>query len=88
MQFGQANPVPLRGRAGARLLSLLLLGVLVSGALPALASSGHVSEANLVLPDLGDTSRVAFFGTTSGWTLLSWGLLVCAGGLVFGAVAA
>ena len=85
MEFGQASPGPARGRAGARLLSLLL-GLLVAGALPALASGGHVSEANLVLPDLGDVSLVAFFGTISGWTLLAYGLLVCLGGPAFGAV--
>ena len=60
-------------RAGARrgAASAWLLLFLTAAALPALASSGHVSEANLVLPDLRDTSLVAFFGTMSGWTLLS-----------------
>ncbi len=53
---------------------------------PALANTGHVSEADLVLPNLSDTSLVAFLGSTSGWTLLSYGLLVCIGGLIFGAV--
>ncbi len=67
-------------------LLLSLLCAIGSGSLPALAATGHVSEANLVLPDLGDTSLVAFFGTTSGWTLLSYGLLVCIGGLIFGGV--
>jgi K(+)-stimulated pyrophosphate-energized sodium pump len=37
-------------------------------------------EANLVLPDL---SSVSFFGM-SGHALLTWGLLFCVGGLLFG----
>jgi len=60
------------------------LAALAAG--PALASSGHVSEANLVLPDLADRSLANFLGGMSGWALLSWGLVVCLGGLVFGAV--
>ena len=60
------------------------LAALAAG--PALASSGHVSEANLVLPDLADRSLASFLGGMSGWALLSWGLVVCFGGLVFGAV--
>ncbi|MBK8509080.1 MAG: sodium-translocating pyrophosphatase [Candidatus Competibacteraceae bacterium] len=56
------------------------------GSLPALAAEGHVSEANLVLPDLGDASLVTFFGGVSGWTLLFYGLWVCLGGLIFGGV--
>ena len=67
---------------------LLLIALIVAGlgALPALAASGHVSEANLVLPDLSDASLAAFFGGASGWSLLFVGLLVCLGGLVFGGV--
>jgi K(+)-stimulated pyrophosphate-energized sodium pump len=57
------------------------------GSLRAHASAGHVSEANLVLPDLGDLSLATFVGGMSGWTLLSYGLLICLGGLTFGAVA-
>jgi K(+)-stimulated pyrophosphate-energized sodium pump len=64
----------------------LACALMVAAAWPALASSGHVSEANLVLPDLADRSLASFLGGVSGWTLLSWGLVVCVGGLVFGAV--
>ncbi len=70
----------------ARCLLLLLLIAAGLGALPALAASGHVSEANLVLPDLGDAALAAFFGGTSGWTLLFYGLWICLGGLIFGGV--
>ncbi len=67
-------------------LQITLILAIGSAFLPALASTGHVSEANLVLPDLADASLVAFFGGMSGWTLLSYGLLVCLGGLIFGGV--
>src|SRR6202161_452739 len=40
-------------------------------------------EANLVLPDL---AQATFLGGTNGRTLLMWGLLVCALGLLFGFV--
>ncbi|MDG4555155.1 MAG: sodium-translocating pyrophosphatase [Candidatus Competibacter sp.] len=57
------------------------------GASPAFAGTvHHVSEANLALPNLNDTALASFAGGVSGWTLLAWGLLVCTGGLVFGAV--
>lgn len=52
----------------------------------ALAATGHVSEANLVLPDLSDTALVTFFWGVSGWALLFLGLWVCVGGLIFGGV--
>src|SRR4051812_8181958 len=43
-------------------------------------------EANLVIPDLkNDTVKVTFFGM-SGHTLLMFGLVVCALGLIFGLV--
>ena len=64
-------------------LLLLLLGL---GALPAFANPAHVSEANLVLPNLGDVALASFLGGISGWTLLFLGLFVCVGGLVFGAM--
>jgi K(+)-stimulated pyrophosphate-energized sodium pump len=64
-------------------MMLLALG---SSAFPAFAGTAHISEANLVLPSLIDTSLAKFFGVVSGWTLLSWGLLICIGGLIFGAV--
>lgn len=70
----------------ARCLLLALVAVIALGSLPALAADGHVSEANLVLPNLADTSLVAFLGGVSGWTLLFYGLWICLGGLVFGAV--
>ncbi|MGB7989314.1 MAG: sodium-translocating pyrophosphatase [Candidatus Methylophosphatis roskildensis] len=71
---------------GPRCLLLILLLAIAAGSIPALAATGHVSEADLVLPDLSDGSLVAFLGGMSGWTLLSYGLLVCLGGLIFGAV--
>ena len=84
MTFG--NFAFVLARRVVRCLLLTLLFTIGAGSLPALAATGHVSEANLVLPDLGDASLVAFFGGTSGWTLLSYGLLVCLGGLIFGGV--
>ena len=44
------------------------------------------SEANLVLPNLKDTALASFLGGMAGSQLLTWGLLVCVAGLVFGAV--
>ena len=78
----------LAGRQGAaRPLLLLLLLALGMSASPAFAETAHhVSEANLALPNLSDTALASFVGGVSGWTLLAWGLLVCVGGLVFGAV--
>jgi len=73
-------------RSLARHLLLAFIFAIGTATLPALAATEHVSEANLVLPDLGDVSLVTFLGGISGWTLLSWGLLVSLGGLVFGAV--
>jgi hypothetical protein len=73
-------------RSLARHLLLAFIFAIGAATLPALAATEHVSEANLVLPDLGDVSLVTFLGGISGWTLLSWGLLVSLGGLVFGAV--
>ncbi|MBK8337968.1 MAG: sodium-translocating pyrophosphatase [Sterolibacteriaceae bacterium] len=85
MTFGNPASAPAR-RDVLRCLLLALFGIIGFGSLPALAATEHVSEASLVLPDLADRSLVAFFGTISGWTLLSYGLLVCLGGLVFGGV--
>jgi len=70
----------------SRPLLLLLLCGLGLGALPALAAGGHTSEVDLVLPNLADTALISFLGGMSGATLLSYGLLVCLGGLIFGAV--
>ena len=50
--------------------------------LPALASG----EADLVLPNIYDKTLITFLGGMSGATLLSWGLLVCLAGWIFGAV--
>ncbi len=77
----------LTSRSVARRLFLALMAFLSLSSPPALASSGHVSEANLILPDLSDLSLATFVGGMSGWTLLSYGLLICLGGLTFGAVA-
>ena len=68
---------------GVLILLLLALG---AGVLPALAATEHVSEANLVLPDLSDATLASFLGGASGWALLFVGLLVCFGGLIFGGV--
>lgn len=68
----------------ARQMAALALSL---GVVPAFASSAeHVSEASLVLPNLADIGLASFLWGVSGWTLLSWGLLVCLGGLIFGAV--
>lgn len=74
------------GRGVAHRLLLLLLLALGLIALPAFAETAHVSEANLVLPNLSDVSLARFLGGVSGSTLLSYGLIICIGGLVFGAV--
>jgi K(+)-stimulated pyrophosphate-energized sodium pump len=56
--------------------------------LPSFASAQEHAgggEANLVLPDLKAVHFVNFFGM-NGHDLLTWGLLFCAGGLLFGLV--
>ena len=78
-----ACPRSMRGTMG--LLSWMLVAA-GGWASPAIASSGHVSEANLVLPDLADKALASFLGGMSGWTLLSYGLWVAIAGLVFGGV--
>lgn len=72
--------------AFCRFVWLSLLVGLGLGNFSVLAATDHVSEANLVLPNLADTALASFLGGMSGWTLLSYGLIVCLGGLVFGAV--
>jgi K(+)-stimulated pyrophosphate-energized sodium pump len=48
------------------------------------ATSALASEAELILPDL---RSVKFFNDrVDGWTLLVWGLVICAFGIVFGIV--
>ena len=78
-----ACPRSMRGTMG--LLSWMLVAA-GGWSAPAIASSGHVSEANLVLPDLADKALASFLGGMSGWTLLSYGLWVAIAGLVFGGV--
>ncbi len=70
-------------RRCATLILPLLLAALILMSLPAhaLAQSAAGGEANLVLPDL---AQATFLGGTSGRTLLMWGLVVCALGLLFG----
>ena len=48
-------------------------------------ASAMASEADLVLPDLGDKSLYEFAGM-SGWTLLTVGMLVAGLGILFGLV--
>jgi len=81
-----------RGRAWAialtlvALLSLTASVVMAAGhqapqtAPPQAAAEHHGGEASLILPDLG---QAKFLGT-DGRTLLMFGLIVCAGGLLFG----
>jgi len=74
--------VPARRRAMLIILPLLLAAlILMSLPAPAFAQSEAGGEANLVLPDL---AQATFLGGTNGRTLLMWGLLVCALGLLFG----
>jgi K(+)-stimulated pyrophosphate-energized sodium pump len=83
-----------RARTGRRVALLLLTALLLtlvggvtpsaSAATPGASASGHASggEASLKVPDL---AQVAFAGI-NGRTLLLWGLVVCALGLLFGLV--
>src|SRR5262250_1818658 len=61
----------------------LLVAALAFLAAPAAFAQHEGGEASLVLPDL---RSVNFLGTTSGWTLLSIGIIVCLLGLGFGLV--
>jgi K(+)-stimulated pyrophosphate-energized sodium pump len=71
-----------RRRATLIVLPLLLAALLLmSVPVPAFAQPAAGGEANLVLPDL---AQATFLGGTNGRTLLMWGLLVCALGLLFG----
>jgi K(+)-stimulated pyrophosphate-energized sodium pump len=81
-----------RARSGRRVAVLLLTAVvfalvggitpLASAATPGAPTPGHASggEANLKVPDLGQVN----FSGINGRTLLLWGLVVCALGLLFG----
>ncbi len=86
MIFASSILAPAWRRGMVRQLLAILLLALGSSAFPAFAATTHVSEANLVMPDLNDGSLAQFLGGVTGWTLLSWGLLVCVGGLIFGAI--
>ena len=70
----------------ATLVAVLALAVFAPVTLAAAPAGGAAhaggGEASLVVPDLGRVS----FGPVSGHTLLTWGLLVCVLGLVFGMV--
>ena len=64
-------------------LNRLILGLLLGSA----AQLSHASsEANLVLPNLGDAALASFLGGMTGWQLLAYGLIVCIAGLAFGAI--
>ncbi len=58
---------------------VLALLSLAAAPVAAFANPGG-GEANLIIPDL---SSVSFMGI-DGWTLLSWGILICLGGYLFG----
>jgi K(+)-stimulated pyrophosphate-energized sodium pump len=60
-----------------------LLGLLVPTCAFAQPEQSGGGEANLVLPDLKSVVFSNFFGM-NGHTLLTWGLLFCVGGLLFG----
>src|SRR5437764_5681520 len=67
---------------------LLLVALLAGISIPAFAqgeqpAEHHGGEANLVLPDLG---QATFFGGVNGRSLLMFGLMISALGLVFGFV--
>jgi K(+)-stimulated pyrophosphate-energized sodium pump len=60
-----------------------LLGLLLPAFASAHAEPAGGGEANLTLPDLSSVSFAHFFGL-NGHALLTWGLLFCVGGLLFG----
>jgi K(+)-stimulated pyrophosphate-energized sodium pump len=62
-----------------------LLGLLLLPAFAGAQQAAGGGEANLILPDLRSVHFVNFFGM-NGHDLLTWGLLFCAGGLIFGLV--
>ena len=64
-------------------LCALSLAVLAPAALAQEGQAHHGGEANLTLPDL---STVSFVGGVDGHTLLLFGLIICALGLLFGIV--
>jgi K(+)-stimulated pyrophosphate-energized sodium pump len=86
----------MRDRAASWLVGALALLATLIYAIPALAqhagstgtSAPHHGggEANLIVPNLGDTTIARFLGNTAGSSLLNVGLLVSALGMVFGFV--
>jgi K(+)-stimulated pyrophosphate-energized sodium pump len=60
-----------------------LAGLLLPAFASAHSETSGGGEANLTLPDLSSVSFDHFFGL-NGHALLSWGLLFCVGGLLFG----
>ncbi len=75
------TPPGTRRRAlAATLAALFLLGPAITGAAAAEPTAHGGGEASLVLPDL---SQAQFHGT-NGHALLTWGLVVCVAGLLFG----
>jgi len=77
----------IRSRGRAMLAALILTAVALAAPFAPMATAWaqegghHGGEANLVLPDL---SSVTFIGGLNGHTLLLFGLIVCAFGLLFG----
>lgn len=78
-----AQAVARSGKALVSRLQRLLVLAFGAVSLPAMANGG---EANLVLPNLNDPALATFFGGLTGSTLLSYGLIICVLGLLFGAV--
>ena len=79
------------GTRGRTVLTALMLASLAAFAVLAPATTvfaqegaHHGGEANLALPDL---KSVTFVGGINGHTLLMFGLIVCALGMVFGIAA-
>ena len=82
------RPFTVRALVAAVVPVLLLVALLAGISIPAFAqgeqpAEHHGGEANLVLPDLG---QATFFGGVNGRSLLMFGLLISALGLVFGFV--
>ena len=75
------NPVLMRFASGTAYFAFMAVAGIAQTSDS--VESGHRpgGEANLKLPDL---SSVTFLGGTSGKSLLMWGLLICALGLLFG----
>src|ERR687888_1167309 len=76
------NRFGLSSRRAARLMLPALVVLAIALLAPPALADGGAGEASLRVPDLGQVT----FGGVSGRALLAWGLVVCALGLVFGAV--